>query len=100
MDGGTIVAYRISLLDLHNEAIVKKIDVSLRAEYSPIILYVEDLNEIFSIIADVCKNIKINDGNYEYDNTEEFLDKNKDRELYNIEITATEPYVCTDRVIT
>ncbi|OAM51316.1 hypothetical protein A7981_11360 [Methylovorus sp. MM2] len=71
---------------------MKKIDSSNFKIYVPVVLWADDLRELFSILSDY-ENVRITSDNIEYESLKEFLQHTSWRRASEVNIRVPEPYV-------
>jgi hypothetical protein len=73
---------------------MEKIDKSLQKEYSPLVLYVDALEDIIGILSSACSKVKIQTDDYKFDSISELKDYFKDCQPKSLKIESSSPY-CT-----
>lgn len=71
---------------------MKKLDQSISQEYLPVKLHLNDLVEMQQILRESTKNYKLQSSGYIYDSIEELASNIGKHELFELEISSSEPY--------
>jgi hypothetical protein len=75
---------------------MKRVDENFSINYSPLVLDVNDIRELCDIIKSPDKSLQIKSGKFIYDDIDEFIEKNKDITLHELEILESSRYISLD----
>ncbi len=70
---------------------MQKLDKHQSKNYGPLVLWLDDLDNIFSILKE-CSNINIESDDTKFDSIEEFLEQNRGTTLSEVKIWIHDPY--------
>lgn len=69
-----------------------KQDNNFSRKYAPLVLWYEDVEEIFDTLSNSAKSIKLSNGTYEFDNLSETRDHCSNEPQNKFKVSASEPY--------
>ena len=75
---------------------MKKLNKSINKEYPPVVLYLEDLEEIERVLRDNAKDFVITYGNCQYDSVNELVGAVGAKQILGVELKAQNPYTTID----
>ena len=75
---------------------MEKLDTSISKEYGPLVIWADDLIELFSELQVVCKDLKFVADDVKYDSIEEFTQESRGRKPTKVKIEVREPYLIID----
>jgi hypothetical protein len=75
---------------------MKKLDKSINKEYPPVVIYLEDLEEIERVLKDNAKDFVITYGNFQYDSINELVGAVGAIKILEVELKARNPYTTID----
>lgn len=75
---------------------MKKLDQSISIQFPPVVLYLEDLEEIEHVLVRDAKDLVIRCEGYEFDSTAELATKLDGKQIHAMEFRADNPYTSID----
>ena len=75
--------------------IMERLDSSRSKEYGPLVIWANDLVELFSELKD-CKDLEFVADDVKFDSIEEFIQECRGRKLSEVKIKVREPYLTSD----
>jgi hypothetical protein len=75
---------------------MEKLDQSKSKNYTPLVMWAGDLEELFSEIEKHCSNIVFVADDVKYESVDEFIRESKNRSPSIVKITASDPYLTVD----
>ena len=74
---------------------MERLDTSRSKEYGPLVIWANDLVELFSVLKD-CKDLEFVVDDVKYDSIDEFIQENRGRKPSEVKIKVREPYLTID----
>ena len=75
---------------------MKELSQSISADLNPLVLYEEDLRELFALLKENCTKVTIKVGNLEFDEINELISHFAPNRIWDLEIFATNPLLQID----
>jgi hypothetical protein len=73
--------------------IMKKLDKSISADLDALVIYEEELRDIFNLLIENCKGVKFTSGDLQFDNVDELIKNYSPNRIKELEISTVEPYI-------